>query len=179
MKNENLKLAGNEVFLRYPDPADFDEVAALNRSSAKKFPGFVDSSYDREIFDRLLANVNNETLEPFYICRNDGVIVGTITLSQIFRKKFQNAYLGYMLGSAYTGHGYMTEAVGIILKYAFQRLRLHRIEANVQPENLPSIAVLRRCGFVQEGFSRKYLKIGGRWRDHERWAIIKEDWKAK
>ena len=179
MKDENLRLAGNAVYLRYPDPADFDEVAALIRSCAKKFPGFVDPRYDREMFDRLLVEVNNETFEPFYICREDGVIVGTITLSQIFRKKFQNAYLGYMLGSAYTGHGYMTEAVGIILKYAFQRLRLHRIEANVQPENLPSIAVLKRCGFIQEGFSRKYLKIGGRWRDHERWAIIKEDWNAK
>jgi ribosomal-protein-alanine N-acetyltransferase len=73
----------------------------------------------------------------------------------------------------------MTEAVELILRFAFRDLKLHRIEANVQPENLPSIAVLKRCGFTREGFSRKYLKIAGRWRDHERFAIIKEDWLSK
>ena len=72
----------------------------------------------------------------------------------------------------------MTEAVRLILRKAFIDLDLHRIEANVQPENKASIAVLRRNGFSKEGFSKRYLKIGGRWRDHERWAIIKEDWKT-
>jgi ribosomal-protein-alanine N-acetyltransferase len=71
----------------------------------------------------------------------------------------------------------MTEAVNLALRHAFKNLKLHRIEANVQPENFPSIAVLKRCGFSKEGFSRRYLKIKGKWRDHERWAIIKEDWK--
>jgi ribosomal-protein-alanine N-acetyltransferase len=97
-------------------------------------------------------------------------------LSQIFRKSFQNAYLGYMLGERFTRFGYMTEAVGLTLDYAFKDLDLHRVEANVQPSNLPSIRVLQRSGFSKEGFSRRYLKIGGRWRDHERWAIIAEDW---
>ena len=71
----------------------------------------------------------------------------------------------------------MTEAVSLVLGYAFDNLKLHRIEANVQPHNQPSIAVLRRNGFAKEGFSRRYLKINGRWRDHERWAIIVEDWR--
>jgi ribosomal-protein-alanine N-acetyltransferase len=72
----------------------------------------------------------------------------------------------------------MSEAVKLILKHAFINLKLHRVEANVQPQNTPSINVLKRCGFTKEGFSRNYLKISGRWRDHERWAIIKEDWKV-
>ena len=70
----------------------------------------------------------------------------------------------------------MTEAVALVLKHAFSNLKLHRVEANVQPHNTLSINVLKRCGFMKEGFSRNYLKISGRWRDHERWAIIKEDW---
>ncbi len=112
------------------------------------------------------------------ICRNtDGAIVGVINLSQIFRGVFQNAYLGYYLGGKFTGFGFMSEAVELILRLAFKELKLHRIEANVQPHNLASIAVLQRTGFTKEGFSRKYLKIGGRWRDHERWVIIAEDWK--
>jgi ribosomal-protein-alanine N-acetyltransferase len=67
----------------------------------------------------------------------------------------------------------------LILRFAFKNLKLHRIEANVQPENLASIAVLRKNGFTKEGFSRRYLKIDNKWRDHERWAIIAEDWKQK
>lgn len=66
-----------------------------------------------------------------------------------------------------------------MLRYAFLELKLHRLEANIQPENVASIALVRRAGFVREGYSRRYLKICGRWRDHERWALIAEDWKAK
>ena len=73
----------------------------------------------------------------------------------------------------------MSEALGLVLKYSFEKLRLHRLEANIQPSNRASIALVKRTGFVREGFSRRYLKICGRWRDHERWAIIVEDWKAK
>jgi [ribosomal protein S5]-alanine N-acetyltransferase len=72
----------------------------------------------------------------------------------------------------------MTEAVELILRHAFKSLELHRVEANVQPENKPSIAVLERNGFIKEGFSEKYLKIGGEWRDHERWAITVENWRG-
>ena len=70
----------------------------------------------------------------------------------------------------------MSEAIRLILRYAFKQLKLHRIEANIQPHNSASIAVVRKYGFTKEGFSPKYLKISGRWRDHERWAIIKENW---
>jgi len=72
----------------------------------------------------------------------------------------------------------MTEALRLMLEYAFKQLRLHRLEANVQPQNVYSIALVKRAGFVHEGFSRRYLKIGGRWRDHERWAILSEDWRT-
>ena len=73
----------------------------------------------------------------------------------------------------------MSEALRLVLKYSFEKLGLHRLEANIQPLNRASIALVKRAGFVREGFSRRYLKICGRWRDHERWAIIVEDWKAK
>ena len=128
----------------------------------------------------MLVDAAKDKNEYFVICRTeDDAIVGTVNLSQIFRRLFQNAYIGYQLFAGYTGHGYMTEAVDIALRYAFGELGLHRIEASVQPRNVASIAVLRRNGFVMEGVSRRYLKINGRWRDHERWAIIKEDWKKR
>ena len=127
----------------------------------------------------MIASAALESNEYFVICRNsDDTIVGLINLSQIFRKSFQNAYLGYQLFAGFTGEGYMTEAVVKVLRFAFVDQKLHRVEANVQPHNQPSINVLKRCGFTKEGYSQKYLKVGGRWRDHERWAIIREDWKA-
>jgi [ribosomal protein S5]-alanine N-acetyltransferase len=73
----------------------------------------------------------------------------------------------------------MTEAIQLMLNHAFKQLNLHRVEANVQPHNASSIALIKRAGFVREGYSRRYLKIGGRWRDHERWAILYEDWKQR
>lgn len=171
-------MAGREVYLRRPKPDDYRELAALYRRSRPHFRGLVQPRYDRASFDQLLAEEHNDATEFFFIARHlDEAIVGTIGLSQIFRKRFQNAYLGYLLGAGYTGNGYMTEAVRLILRFAFRELNLHRIEANVQPDNEPSLAVLRRCGFKKEGYSERYLKIGGRWRDHERWAIVRENWR--
>ena len=77
------------------------------------------------------------------------------------------------------GRGLMSEAVSLAVSYAFRELGLHRLEANIQPGNTPSRALAGRLGFRQEGFSPRYLKIGGEWRDHERWAILSEDWSAR
>lgn len=171
---------GKKVFLRSPNSDDFAEFTTLNKASRKFHRNLVNPPLDEKSFAGFLQRNELETDCCFLICRSeDDAIVGGMALSQIFRKGFQNAYLGYYLAEKYTGKGYMTEAVNLILRFAFKELKLHRIEANVQPENKASIAVLQRCGFTREGFSRKYLKVGGRWRDHERFAIIVEDWKNK
>ena len=73
----------------------------------------------------------------------------------------------------------MTEGMDLVLRHAFVVLRLHRLEANIQPGNAASTALARRCGFEREGFSARYLKVGGRWRDHERWAIWAERWRQR
>ena len=180
MKDINFKIKSSKVFLRYTTQNDFEELMALFDSSRRFYQGLINAPTDAESF-RIYADRNlEETNECFVICQNvDNRIVGAINLTQIFRKAFQNAYLGYSLGVNFTGKGFMTEAVELILKHAFENLKLHRIEANVQPQNLASIKVLQRCGFTKEGFSRKYLKIDDVWCDHERWAIIFEDWELK
>jgi ribosomal-protein-alanine N-acetyltransferase len=166
------------VYLRELRESDYAELERLFHASRAHLRGYSSTNFDRKRFDEMLASARLDSTAAFLKCLSEtDEIVGQITLSQIFRRSFQNAYLGYQLFSGYTGNGYMTEAVGAVLKKAFKELELHRVEANVQPGNKPSIAVLKRNGFTKEGFSRRYLKIGGRWRDHERWAIIKEDWK--
>lgn len=170
--------SGKKVFLRSPNSDDLAEFTALNKSSRRFHRHLVNPPTDEKSFADFLKRNEAETDCCFLICQNeDGAIVGGMALSQIFRKAFQNAYLGYYLAEKFTGKGYMTEAVELVLRFAFKELKLHRVEANVQPENLASIAVLQRCGFTREGFSPKYLKIGGRWRDHLRFAIIVEDWR--
>jgi ribosomal-protein-alanine N-acetyltransferase len=115
----------------------------------------------------------------FFACRcDDGAIAGAINLSEIIRGPFQNAFVGYFMGAAFAGRGYMTEALGLVLKHGFRHLKLHRIEANLQPGNSASRALVRRAGFRLEGYSPRFLKIAGRWRDHERWAITVEDWRT-
>jgi len=110
--------------------------------------------------------------------RDGGAIAGYFALSQIFRGSFQNAYLGYDAGQPYAGRGYMTEGMQLLLRRAFRDMKLHRVEANIQPTNQRSRALVERAGFRLEGYSPRYLKIGGRWRDHERWAITIEDWRT-
>ena len=96
-----------------------------------------------------------------------------MTIVGVAKDAVQNSW-----SERYAGQGYMTEALRLLLRYAFLKLKLHRLEeANIQPKNVASIALVRRAGFVREGYSRRYLKICGRWRDHERWALIAEDWK--
>ncbi len=178
MKEKILK--GEKVYLRRPTPEDFPEFTTKSKTSRKFHKNLVSPSIDRRGFDKYLKRNEYDTDECFLICRNtDDAIVGTINLSQIFRKSFQNAYVGYLLFDKFTGFGFMTEAVELVLNFPFRTLKLHRVEANVQPENTASIAVLQRTNFTKEGFSRKYLKIGGRWRDHERWAIIVENWRKE
>lgn len=105
--------------------------------------------------------------------------MGVMNLSQIFRGSFQSAYLGYWVGAEFASQGIMTQALRILLDYVFRELKLHRVEANIQPENAASIRLVRRCGFELEGYSPRYLKIRNRWRDHQRWALRAETWRTR
>jgi [ribosomal protein S5]-alanine N-acetyltransferase len=101
-----------------------------------------------------------------------GQMVGIFNLSEIVRGSFRSAYLGYYAFANFAGQGLMKGGLNATLRYAFKTLKLHRLEANIQPTNTASIALVAACGFAKEGYSPRYLKINGRWRDHERWAVL-------
>ena len=109
----------------------------------------------------------------------NGEMVGIFTISQIVRGYFQSAYLGYYASARQAGKGLMGESMVLVLDHAFGPLALHRLEANIQPGNQPSIALARGAGFRLEGFSPRYLLIGGQWRDHERYAITVDERSAQ
>jgi ribosomal-protein-alanine N-acetyltransferase len=137
------------------------------------FPPRTDADYDR-----LLARQATDEFEGFlFIRRSDGELAGACNLSQIFHGNFKNAYVGFSAIAGFERQGYMREGITLVLNQAFGRLRLHRVEANIQPANEPSRSLVRSLGFVCEGLAERYLKIGGRWRDHERWAIRSEIWR--
>jgi ribosomal-protein-alanine N-acetyltransferase len=106
----------------------------------------------------------------------DGRFVGEITLSSIQRGPLQSAYIGYWLDEAVAGQGLMPEAVVTMLQYAFESLRLHRVEINIIPRNSPSRRVVEKLGLRFEGISERYLEIDGAWEDHARYAITAEEW---
>ena len=86
--------------------------------------------------------------------------------------RFLSAYLGYYAFVPYAGRGLMKDGLALVITYAFTGLKLHRVEADIQPGNRASKALVKTLGFRREGLSPRYLKINGRWRDHERWAIL-------
>jgi [ribosomal protein S5]-alanine N-acetyltransferase len=115
----------------------------------------------------------------YWVITEEGDLAGVINITEIVRGVFRSGYLGYYALVPHNGRGYMTRGLRAVLAEAFRRQRLHRLEANIQPDNEASRRLVKRCGFRLEGFSPRYLKLAGRWRDHERWAITAEEWKAR
>ena len=170
----------SRLVLRAPTLDDEDEFTERMRRSRRYHGSWISMPTNHEAFAKYVERNARENVELFIACRReDGAMVGFFNISEIVRGPLQGAYLGYGGVADFAGQGYMTEGMGLLLDTAFGRLKLHRLEANIQPGNTASIALARRCGFECEGFSPRYLKVAGRWRDHERWAIRAESWRAR
>lgn len=160
------------VHVRPVTKGDADEFLALMQASRSLHDPWISPPLTKRAFDAYLTRTAQDDHEGLLVCRSDSAgIVGVINLNNIVRGSFQNASLGYYVGKPYAGQGYMTEGLRAAVQFAFKNLGLHRLEANIQPNNAPSINLVKRCGFQHEGFSPRFLFIAGAWRDHERWAI--------
>ena len=170
---------GARAFLRRPAPADEREFLARARASRPLHRGLALPPLTHPQFVHFLRLADSPLNELHLLCRReDGAMCGVLNLSDIRREPLQSANLGYYALAPFAGQGYMSEGVQLVLRQAFVRLKLHRVEASVQPDNAASIRLIQRSGFHEEGFSRRMVRIGGRWRDHLRFAILAEDWRA-
>jgi [ribosomal protein S5]-alanine N-acetyltransferase len=169
---------GERVYLREPTSRDQAEIVARNAASRALHRGLVTPPTNAKTFAEWMVRCRQPNVQCFLVCRiEDGAIAGVYTLSQIVRRLFQSAYIGYYAERPFNGQGYMAEGLQLVLRHTFVAMKLHRVEANIQPENAASIALVKRAGFRLEGFSPRYLKISGRWRDHQRWAMTIDDWR--
>jgi len=151
-------------------------LQAVNRSR-KLHSNRVTPPDTPEKYRKFLQATRREDQESFFIQdKVTGDIAGVINISGIILGYFKSAYLGYYAFTPYAGSGLMRDGLVQVISHAFRRLKLHRLEANILPVNTRSIRLVESLGFRLEGFSPRYLKISGRWRDHERWAILSDEW---
>ena len=147
-------------------------LAAVHRSRKLHGP-WVQAPSTEAAYRAFVQRVRRPTHIGYFIrLRGTGELVGVAGISEIVRGSLHSAYLGYYAFAPHERQGLMTEGLSLVVKHAFGTLRLHRLEANVQPANRASRKLIRRLGFRREGYSPRYLKVRGRWRDHERWALL-------
>ena len=166
----------SRVELRPLTLSDQDEFCSLVQASTELHLPWMQLPATAAEFQVWMRRFDDGTNLGFLIrVRETGAAAGTVNINSIIRGRYQGASLGYAAFAPSAGQGYMTEGLTVVLQHAFTDLRLHRLEANIQPANEASLALARRLGFRYEGLSRAYLYIDGAWRDHERWAITYEN----
>ena len=164
---------GEHVSIRHMEAVDEGAFLRAVRSSRKLHRPWSYLPETSEDFRDMLVRPLGES---YLICRNeDGALAGSASLGHIVFGNLRNAYLGYSAFVPHQHRGLMTEGLELVLRHAFGTLGLHRVEVNVQPDNVRSIALAERLGFRREGYSPRYLKIGGRWRDHVRFAMLADE----
>lgn len=162
----------SRVTLRHLASGDQDEFLGLVNASADLHRPWVSLPSTREQYQAYLARYAQPDEESVLICvRGSGAIAGVVNINSIIRGRFQSASIAYAAFAPTAGQGYMTEGLTLVVRYAFEQLQLHRLEAQIQPDNHASLKLVRKVGFRYEGCSPELLYIDGAWRDHERWAI--------
>lgn len=174
-------IEGQRIHVRLPEMGDYEAWRRL-RLDSRRFlepwePTWGPDDLSRASFRLRIRRYDQDFARglavPLFIFLNDDdKLVGGLTLGYIRRGASQSTMMGYWMGEAYAGRGLMRDALDAVVPYAFNVLRLHRIEAACIPDNARSIRLLEKAGFEREGYLRDYLKINGVWRDHVLYARL-------
>ena len=167
------------VLLSAPSAVDADEFVAAVLASRDLHGPWIDLADTPARYHRYCERVGEPDHAAFLVRHGScGGLVGVINVNNIIRGALLSGSLGYAAFASHAGRGLMTEGLRAVTDVAFGALGLHRLEANIQPANGRSRRLVRRLGFEKEGLSPRYLLVDGDWRDHERWALLVERWKA-
>lgn len=170
------------VSLAAPTAADRDRFLAAARRSLDLLHPWTSPPLDEAAFDGYLRRYQPGVADLLgaehlsFLVEQGGDLVGVVNANEIVRGNLASAYLGYNAFRPHAGRGLMRAGLALVLDMLFGPASLHRVEANIQPGNTRSIALARSLGFRHEGFSPRYLRIGGEWRDHERFALLADEW---
>jgi [ribosomal protein S5]-alanine N-acetyltransferase len=177
-------LTGPRILLRAPRSSDYEAWQNL-RGRSRAFltpwePKWTDDELGRTSYRlrlrRYRLDARQRTGYTYFVFDREGsVLMGGLTLGRIQRGVAQTGTLGYWMGQSFAGQGVMSQAVNVVSSFAFDVLRLHRLEAACLPRNAASIRLLEKSGFTREGYLRQYLKIAGVWEDHLLYSLLAED----
>ncbi|GLC31742.1 GNAT family N-acetyltransferase [Clostridium omnivorum] len=179
-----MGLSGDEIFIRFFEDTDAEALLDLHLRNGEFFqkysPTFSDDFYTLDSKYKYISNSIKQREEDkaysfgIYL-KDNGKLIGDISLYHISRGSLQRCLIGYSLDKQYNGRGYTTEAVYLAVEFAFNELKLHRVDAGVMLSNIGSMKVLEKAGFHKEGIEQKGVKINGKWEDHQIFAIISDN----
>ena len=179
-----MDLKGNKIFIRFFENADAESLLDLHLRNGELFqkysPTFEEDFYtldrNRKYISNSIKQREDDKNYSFGIyLKDNGKLVGDVSLYHLSRGALQRCLIGYSLDKQYNGRGYTTEAVSLAVGFAFNELKLHRVDAGVMLSNIGSMRVLEKVGFHREGIEQKGVKINGQWEDHQMFAIISDD----
>ena len=166
---------GEQVSIRHPTPDDAAAFVAAARRSRRLHGPWVTAPDSPEAFEGYLRRARRADQACFLICRpGDGELAGVVNVSAIVRGAFQSGFLGYYVFTPHARKGYLREGLELTVRYAFDELDLHRLEANIRPENVASVQLIRSLGFEPRSRSPRYLFLDGDWRDHIGYVRLRE-----
>ena len=177
LPGSTLFVSSSSALLQKPTILRQEEFLAAVKKSMRLHGTWVAAPRTPGAFREYLRRIRARDHLGYWVVTEDRELAGVITVSEIVRGAFCSGYLGYYALAPHNGKGYMTRGLAAALTDVFKVHGLHRVEANIQPGNNGSRSLVQRLGFRLEGFSPLYLKIAGRWCDHERWALTAEDWR--
>jgi ribosomal-protein-alanine N-acetyltransferase len=169
----NASTLNTAVHVRHPVLADERAFLSAVRASRALHQPWTAAPGTPALFRAYIERMASPDNRAFLVCRRDtGAFVGVLNITNIVLGPFRSGYLGFYAFAGHERQGFMRQGLQAVVGQAFRQFKLHRLEANIQPANAASLALVAACGFTREGYSPRYLKIGGRWRDHERWAML-------
>jgi ribosomal-protein-alanine N-acetyltransferase len=170
--------AAQSVHLEPAGPHREREFLALVKQSRELHEPWVHPPATRTAFRAYIERLSHSAHAGYFVCSATGELVGVININEIVWGAMCSGALGYYAFAPLAGRGLMKSGLALVVKRAFTRHSLHRLEANIQPTNERSLALVKSLGFRNEGVARGLLRVGGHWRDHERWALTVEEWRG-